>query len=211
MAFDERGQPQLLGRLLEVAELRRLEDGHDQERGVRAGRSRLPELVLVQDEVLAKQRHLDRGADRSQKLEAPLEVLLVGEHGDGVGAVARLYARHGDRVQIGGQDAPGGRGLLHLGDEPDPARRRPERLLQIARRWEVAAARLEDGAGRGAAPPVKLIPLVSNDRVEDRHAPRSPGGAPRSEEHTSELQSLAYLVCRLLLEKKKKNILRLLA
>src|SRR5687767_15548304 len=34
----------------------------------------------------------------------------------------------------------------------------------------------------------------------------------RSEEHTSELQSLAYLVCRLLLEKKKKfdnNILTL--
>src|SRR6478609_8323507 len=30
--------------------------------------------------------------------------------------------------------------------------------------------------------------------------------AERSEEHTSELQSLAYLVCRLLLEKKKKTI-----
>src|SRR5205823_12794057 len=30
-------------------------------------------------------------------------------------------------------------------------------------------------------------------------------GNPRSEEHTSELQSLAYLVCRLLLEKKKKS------
>src|SRR2546425_1504890 len=29
--------------------------------------------------------------------------------------------------------------------------------------------------------------------------------AERSEEHTSELQSLAYLVCRLLLEKKKKT------
>src|SRR6185437_16868886 len=29
----------------------------------------------------------------------------------------------------------------------------------------------------------------------------------RSEEHTSELQSLAYLVCRLLLEKKKKRII----
>src|SRR2546425_3659854 len=29
--------------------------------------------------------------------------------------------------------------------------------------------------------------------------------AKRSEEHTSELQSLAYLVCRLLLEKKKTN------
>src|SRR5687767_15430980 len=37
----------------------------------------------------------------------------------------------------------------------------------------------------------------------------SPGRAAilrtRSEEHTSELQSLAYLVCRLLLEKKKKK------
>src|SRR2546425_8835823 len=30
------------------------------------------------------------------------------------------------------------------------------------------------------------------------------GGVQRSEEHTSELQSLAYLVCRLLLEKKNK-------
>src|SRR2546425_5320705 len=43
--------------------------------------------------------------------------------------------------------------------------------------------------------------------------PRPPGQGARgstsrtfrSEEHTSELQSLAYLVCRLLLEKKKKN------
>src|SRR2546425_2807884 len=36
---------------------------------------------------------------------------------------------------------------------------------------------------------------------------RSPDGSnfTRSEEHTSELQSLAYLVCRLLLEKKKRN------
>src|SRR2546423_11721485 len=30
--------------------------------------------------------------------------------------------------------------------------------------------------------------------------------APRSEEHTSELQSLAYPVCRLLLEKKKRQL-----
>src|SRR3712207_7697493 len=43
------------------------------------------------------------------------------------------------------------------------------------------------------------------------HERRVTGGAPevqqpalRSEEHTSELQSRQYLVCRLLLEKKKK-------
>src|SRR5205823_14962770 len=41
-----------------------------------------------------------------------------------------------------------------------------------------------------------------------RQQTRSPirsSGSSRSEEHTSELQSLAYLVCRLLLEKKKKK------
>src|SRR3712207_8615052 len=38
-------------------------------------------------------------------------------------------------------------------------------------------------------------------------APLRRGGLRRSEEHTSELQSRQYLVCRLLLEKKKiKNI-----
>src|SRR5258707_9672533 len=35
-----------------------------------------------------------------------------------------------------------------------------------------------------------------------------PGGSGRSEEHTSELQSRQYLVCRLLLEKKKKTLKR---
>src|SRR2546425_5616729 len=44
---------------------------------------------------------------------------------------------------------------------------------------------------------------------DDDHGHRHPAGLRdqllRSEEHTSELQSLAYLVCRLLLEKKKKE------
>src|SRR2546427_6971101 len=35
--------------------------------------------------------------------------------------------------------------------------------------------------------------------------PARPNGCPRSEEHTSELQSQSNLVCRLLLEKKKKE------
>src|SRR2546425_8346311 len=42
---------------------------------------------------------------------------------------------------------------------------------------------------------------VAVDRAHDRHEVED----VRSEEHTSELQSLAYLVCRLLLEKKKKH------
>src|SRR5882724_9063441 len=44
--------------------------------------------------------------------------------------------------------------------------------------------------------------------VITRRAARSP--RLRSEEHTSELQSLRHLVCRLLLEKKKKNQIHIL-
>src|SRR2546425_10748684 len=43
-------------------------------------------------------------------------------------------------------------------------------------------------------------------RADRRHGRR----VARSEEHTSELQSLAYLVCRLLLEKKKKPSIRVI-
>src|SRR2546422_3900396 len=39
----------------------------------------------------------------------------------------------------------------------------------------------------------------------DQHIARRCAGQTRSEEHTSELQSRLHLVCRLLLEKKKKN------
>src|SRR2546423_10337832 len=47
------------------------------------------------------------------------------------------------------------------------------------------------------------VELDAEDEMPDQVG--DPGGQerPRSEEHTSELQSLAYLVCRLLLEKKK--------
>src|SRR3712207_8753775 len=47
--------------------------------------------------------------------------------------------------------------------------------------------------------------LSSRVRASASVSPTS-GGTVRSEEHTSELQSRQYLVCRLLLEKKNKNI-----
>src|SRR3712207_6977806 len=47
-------------------------------------------------------------------------------------------------------------------------------------------------------------PATRPRSARPRH-PRPPRLPPRSEEHTSELQSRQYLVCRLLLEKKKKQ------
>src|SRR3712207_7759643 len=52
-----------------------------------------------------------------------------------------------------------------------------------------------------AGPPLRC----SFPRVEVRSTAGAEAVYPRSEEHTSELQSRQYLVCRLLLEKKKKK------
>src|SRR5687767_15293729 len=46
---------------------------------------------------------------------------------------------------------------------------------------------------------------VDPSRSRRGGASANPHPSGRSEEHTSELQSLAYLVCRLLLEKKKNS------
>src|SRR2546425_6506747 len=61
---------------------------------------------------------------------------------------------------------------------PEPPRHQPPS----------AAAAVASAAARASEPP---------------HLPGFAREMERSEEHTSELQSLAYLVCRLLLEKKK--------
>src|SRR3712207_7182529 len=54
-----------------------------------------------------------------------------------------------------------------------------------------------DGAGQGVGSPPGPAATTHADSAAARHR--------RSEEHTSELQSRQYLVCRLLLEKKKKH------
>src|SRR2546425_8911925 len=72
--------------------------------------------------------------------------------------------------------------------------RRPPRSTLFPYTTLFRSRRQEDGQGqvrRGAVDRPRGVPH------------RNP--ASRSEEHTSELQSLAYLVCRLLLEKKKRQ------
>src|SRR2546425_8968595 len=72
-------------------------------------------------------------------------------------------------------------------------------------RWvgePVVAVAAESRAAADDAAALVRVEYAPLPAVLDPEAALAPG-APRSEEHTSELQSLAYLVCRLLLEKKK--------
>src|SRR2546426_5592352 len=74
-------------------------------------------------------------------------------------------------------------------------------------RSPTASALLRGGSSTRSAPLTARLPAVDGGRGTLRRCPRARrrAGAERSEEHTSELQSPCNLVCRLLLEKKKKE------
>src|SRR3989441_7563440 len=78
----------------------------------------------------------------------------------------------------------------------------------VANRGEIAVRVIRACRELGIAP-VAVFSEADREALHvlmaDEAYPIGPAPATRSEEHTSELQSLAYLVCRLLLEKKKKK------
>src|SRR3712207_7335916 len=63
---------------------------------------------------------------------------------------------------------------------------------------------LRDGSRRGPKPSL-TVEDITRAAIELADAEGLAAVSMRSEEHTSELQSRQYLVCRLLLEKKKTN------
>src|SRR2546430_12355360 len=80
-----------------------------------------------------------------------------------------------------------------------PARpvRRPGRTGRLGPARSRAAARR----------PQRPLPVRERQEVQEvPHAAPARAGVVRSEEHTSELQSQSNLVCRLLLEKKKRQL-----
>src|SRR2546425_6959950 len=87
--------------------------------------------------------------------------------------------------------------VLELDLPPSPAAALPQRVFKEGYKLEANGERLT----------VTHVPPAHTDtdvavRFEKANVLHT--GDVRSEEHTSELQSLAYLVCRLLLEKKKR-------
>src|SRR5687767_15338401 len=81
-------------------------------------------------------------------------------------------------------------------------------LFRSGRLGNAKAKRLRrsfDGAGDKRIADVNVFDPAQTQRFGDDRPQLQSALRCRSEEHTSELQSLAYLVCRLLLEKKNKN------
>src|SRR5205823_13615088 len=88
-------------------------------------------------------------------------------------------------------------------DRPSfPTRRSSDLLVLLDDESDATktVSRLETLAAQGA---VAYLGGFGSDLHAAAASVAEKNRTPRSEEHTSELQSLAYLVCRLLLEKKK--------
>src|SRR3712207_8126203 len=79
--------------------------------------------------------------------------------------------------------------------------RAAERSSEVRRAAPVLAETYADVANVR----VRYQATVGGNLCDADYASDPPAVLARSEEHTSELQSRQYLVCRLLLEKKKKN------
>src|SRR5258705_3165323 len=89
--------------------------------------------------------------------------------------------------------------------------RRPPRstlfpYTTLFRSWTLAPL---EGQQEGHLPALHPRPPQRLRHHAQQRLPRLPRQHPRSEEHTSELQSLRHLVCRLLLEKKKSEVMTL--
>src|SRR2546426_5763882 len=88
----------------------------------------------------------------------------------------------------------------------EPCRRGAERG-EVTRELSVVE-RIEEFGAELDRPALRAVKGDASEVFEKGEVPlipsRAPDHVPRSEEHTSELQSPCNLVCRLLLEKKKK-------
>src|SRR5438132_6290343 len=74
-------------------------------------------------------------------------------------------------------------------------------LFRSVKRFRDATSKMMSSS----TPPIGFAPPSGNGPEVTLTARCRPSGDKRSEEHTSELQSHSDLVCRLLLEKKKKK------
>src|ERR1039458_7118171 len=123
------------------------------------------------------------------------------DHGARVAAAAlpkgRVRRKGGGRQRLASRDATlieDMRSVIEPATLGDPMRP----LLWVSKSHDKLAVALQEKGHTISASSVKrLLPTLGYSRQSNRKANE---GSKRSEEHTSELQSLRHLVCRLLLE-----------
>src|SRR3989475_7318681 len=170
------------------------------------------DFLLVKADQGPEDRMVGNGVDRSQArdgLARDLTQVLPGHEDVGAFAVSNRVGQ-ADHQALGQDEVEAA--VRSLGDlrerlsHPNHVQRRdPQDPAQGPglHRGGVVGDRLQRKMGR-----YEVEALTGHEVAGDR-TPHGPSGPRRSEEHTSELQSQSNLVCRLLLEKKKKKTKKL--
>lgn len=115
--LEERSHAQLGGENLKVDDVA-LGDGlGDEEDRIGTSGARFPDLIDIDDEILAKHGQLDRVANHVDVFDLAAEIMLVGETGDRAGTVGGVGLGNGDGVEVLA-DHPRGRAFaLDLSDD----------------------------------------------------------------------------------------------
>src|SRR3989441_3531329 len=124
----------------------------------------------------------------------------------GLEATTDAYGRYHITCAITPNEDRGSNFVLKLDDRTLPSGfRMSTDQVQIKRATRGKALRINFGASIYRVVAIDLSDAAFEPGTTEIRVQWRPRVNLRSEEHTSELQSLAYLVCRLLLEKKNKT------
>src|SRR5688572_32670455 len=124
-------------------------------------------------------------------------ILVVDDNRDNVEIIATRLRFRGYEID----EASDGATALELVNKNPPDLMLLDVMLPDIDGYEIARRLKNDDK----MPFIPIILVTARDTTQDKVAGLDAGADDRSEEHTSELQSQSNLVCRLLLEKKKKK------
>ena len=115
--LEERSHAQLGGENLKVDDVALGNSLGDEEDRIGTSGARFPDLIDIDDEILAKHGQLDRVANHVDVFELAAEVMLVGETGDRAGTVGGVGLGNGDGVEVLADHSRGRAFALDLGDD----------------------------------------------------------------------------------------------
>lgn len=115
--FHQNVHSKPLGRAFELPDFPIFERTHNQQNAIGARQSRFDDLDFIDDEILAQTRFPRYLARRYEMFQIAQKPLRLGQNRQTIGERIAINRRLPRRIEIGRDDASGGRGFFDFGDE----------------------------------------------------------------------------------------------
>ena len=133
--FDQHVHAEVMCAAMQARKVAIIESRGDQQDRVGASGPRLHDLVFIDDEILAQQRHGHAWPNPCQERQVAVEIVAIGQHRQRDRAVVDVIARHSHRIGTGGDRSCRWRRALDLREHANGiARPAPQRDRQRPRR-----------------------------------------------------------------------------